>query len=58
MDKWIIGANQALIKFFREEMAHYRLYTVIPRLLKFLEDLTNTYIKLNRPRIKGDEGIE
>lgn len=39
-------------------MKHYRLYTVVPRLLKFLEDLTNTYIKLNRPRIKGDEGLD
>lgn len=58
MDKWIIAANQNLIKFFREEMTHYRMYTVIPKLLKFLEDLTNTYIKLNRPRIKGDEGLQ
>lgn len=56
MDKWLIAANQNLIKFFREEMKNYRLYTVVPRLLKFLDELTNTYIKLNRPRIKGDEG--
>lgn len=39
-------------------MVHYRLYTVVPKLLRFLEDLTNTYIKLNRSRIKGDEGLE
>jgi len=39
-------------------MQYYRLYTVVPKLLKFLDDLTNVYIKLNRPRIKGDEGID
>lgn len=39
-------------------MSKYRLYTVVPKLLRFLDDLTNVYIKLNRSRIKGDEGIE
>jgi isoleucyl-tRNA synthetase len=53
MDKWIIAANQNLIRFVRKEMENYRLYTIIPKLLKFLEDLTNWYVRLNRNRIKG-----
>ena len=35
-------------------MEHYRLYTVVQELLQFLDKLTNWYIRLNRPRIKGD----
>ena len=56
MDQWIIAANANLIKFFREEMKHYRLYTVVPKLITFLDQLTNWYVRLNRDRIKGDEG--
>eukprot|EP00415_Alexandrium_ostenfeldii_P003512 UN3512 len=45
MDKWINASNHGLIKFVREEMEAYRLYTVVPRLVAFLEDLTNMYIR-------------
>lgn len=54
MDKWIIASSQNLIKFIRNEMENYRLYTVVPRLLKFLEQLTNGYVRFNRSRLKGD----
>lgn len=37
-------------------MAAYRLYTVVPVLLKFIEQLTNWYIRFNRKRLKGSEG--
>jgi isoleucyl-tRNA synthetase len=57
MDKWIIALNQSLIKFFREEMDSYRLYTVVKKLVSFLDQLTNWYVRLNRPRLKGDNGL-
>ena len=57
MDKWIVAANQNLIKFCRNELDNYRLYTVVRAVLEFLENLTNWYVRLNRPRMKGDEGI-
>jgi isoleucyl-tRNA synthetase len=57
-DKWILAYSQRLIKFVRNEMDHYRLYTVVAELLNFLEKLTNWYIRLNRNRIKGDYGSE
>eukprot|EP00033_Pygsuia_biforma_P001035 GCRY01001180.1.p1 GENE.GCRY01001180.1~~GCRY01001180.1.p1 ORF type:complete len:1077 (-),score=340.73 GCRY01001180.1:217-3447(-) len=53
MDIWILAACQSLIVFVRKEMAAYRLYTVIPRLLEFIGDLTNWYVRLNRLRLKG-----
>lgn len=58
LDIWIIAANQNLIKFFRTEMDNYRLYTVVPELLDFLDQLTNWYIRLNRTRMKGENGKE
>ena len=37
-------------------MSAYRLYTVAPKLIGFLENLTNWYVRLNRTRLKGDLG--
>lgn len=36
----------------------YRLYTVTPRLLGLIDDTTNWYIRFNRKRLKGENGIE
>lgn len=58
MDKWITAATQELITFTRQEMGGYRLYTVVPRLVQFINDLTNWYVRLNRRRLKGAEGAE
>ena len=35
----------------------YRLYTVVPRLVKFVDQLTNWYVRMNRRRLKGEGGI-
>ena len=58
MDHWIIASTQGLIKYVRDEMGAYRLYTVVPRLVQFIEELTNWYIRLNRSRLKGMESQE
>jgi len=58
MDRWIDAAAHALIRFVTDEMAAYRLYTVVPRLVKFNAQLTNWYVRLNRRRLKGAEGDE
>ena len=41
MDRWIISFTQSLLVFVKKEMAAYRLYTVLPRLMKFIDNLTN-----------------
>lgn len=41
-----------------QEMEGYRLYTVVPQLVTFLEDLTNWYVRLNRDRMRGNAGPE
>ncbi|ORY04507.1 isoleucyl-tRNA synthetase [Basidiobolus meristosporus CBS 931.73] len=58
MDRWILASCQSLIRFVREEMAAYRLYTVVPRLLRLIEELTNWYVRFNRKRLKGENGQE
>lgn len=58
MDQWIIAANQNLVKLVRKEMEDYKLYNVVRPTLEFLEDLTNWYVRLNRPRMKGDDTTE
>ena len=35
----------------------YRLYTVVPRLLEVIDNLTNWYIRFNRKRLKGVAGF-
>ena len=52
MDRWIVSALHSLIGAVRAEMAAYRLYTVVPLLLKFIETLTNWWDLRS-----GDDGL-
>ena len=56
MDRWLLSSAHSLVQYVREEMAAYRLYTVVPRLVQFVTDLSNWYIRLNRARLKGSGG--
>lgn len=56
LDQWINSASQSLVQFVQEEMEAYRLYTVVPFLLKFVDNLTNIYVRFNRKRLKGRTG--
>lgn len=48
---------QGLIKFVHGEMGAYRLYTVTPRLLRFIEDLTNWRVTATKgQRTRCDDG--
>ncbi|KAK4233624.1 isoleucyl-tRNA synthetase [Achaetomium macrosporum] len=57
MDRWILADCQSLLRFMEEEMRGYRLYTVVPRLLQVIDNLTNWYIRFNRKRLKGVAGL-
>jgi len=58
MDSWILSCTQSLLAFVKKEMAAYRLYTVVPRLVKFIDNLTNWYVRMNRKRLKGEGGVQ
>ena len=47
-----------MIPSFPLARAAYRLYTVVPRLVKFVDNLTNWYVRFNRKRLKGANGVE
>jgi isoleucyl-tRNA synthetase len=48
LDQWVMSRLHSLIANTQREMSAYRLYNVVPQLLQFIEDLTNTYIRFNR----------
>eukprot|EP00878_Enallax_costatus_P006321 GHUV01006628.1.p1 GENE.GHUV01006628.1~~GHUV01006628.1.p1 ORF type:complete len:1026 (+),score=376.00 GHUV01006628.1:134-3211(+) len=56
LDRWIAAAVRSLTAFVRTEMEGYRLYTVVPRLVSFIDQLTNIYVRYNRKRLKGGKG--
>lgn len=43
IDVWILSFKESLLEFLANEMKMYRLYTVVPRLTKFIDQLTNWY---------------
>jgi len=55
LDRWILSRLQTLKRSIAEEMARYRLYSVVPNLFEFIGDLTNWYIRLNRSRFWASE---
>jgi isoleucyl-tRNA synthetase len=56
IDVWVLAELMDLVAFVHVEMKAYRLYTVMPRLVAFLDQLTKWYVRLNRERLKGSEG--
>lgn len=58
LDRWINAASRSLTSFVTQEMDAYRLYTVVPVLVKFIDNLTNIYVRYNRRRLKGSKGVE
>ncbi|CAL52239.2 Aminoacyl-tRNA synthetase, class Ia [Ostreococcus tauri] len=58
LDIWITSSTNSLVKFVTEEMQDYKLYTVVPKLISFIDQLTNIYVRYNRGRLKGRAGID
>jgi isoleucyl-tRNA synthetase len=50
IDRWVLSVLQSLIADVNHEMENYRLYNVVPRLVRFIDDLTNWYVRRSRPR--------
>ncbi|HYO94951.1 MAG TPA: isoleucine--tRNA ligase [Polyangiaceae bacterium] len=55
VDRWVHSVLQSLIRDVNGEMERYRLYAVVPRLVSFIDDLTNWYIRRSRPRFWKSE---
>jgi isoleucyl-tRNA synthetase len=55
LDRWILSVLQSLVRDVNDEMEAYRLYTVVPRLVSFIDDLTNWYVRRSRERFWKSE---
>lgn len=56
VDRWILAQVESLVAYVHKEFDKYRLYTVLAEKLRFLNELSNWYVKLNKLRMKGDDG--
>jgi len=59
LDRWLLSHLQTIVADVDREMERYRLDNVVPVVLRFIDDLTNWYIRLSRRRFwrpKGDAG--
>lgn len=50
MDRWLLSHLQSIIRDVDAQMELYQLYNVVPVVLRFIDDLTNWYIRLSRRR--------
>ncbi len=55
IDRWVLSLLQSLVHDVNREMEGYRLYNVVPRLVSFIDDLTNWYVRRSRPRFWKSE---
>ncbi len=59
LDGWVLSRLQTLVGTVNHHMERYELFRVVPALLEFVDDLTNWYIRLSRPRFwRGADAAE
>ncbi|RHW69477.1 isoleucyl-tRNA synthetase [Trypanosoma brucei equiperdum] len=58
MDRWILASTQTLQQYVKREMEKYHLYNVVPGVLRFVVDLSNWYVRMNRRRMKDTVDLE
>ncbi len=50
LDRFVLSALSTLVADVNREMERYQLYNVVPRLIDFIDVLTNWYVRLSRRR--------
>jgi isoleucyl-tRNA synthetase len=56
LDRYVLSTLESLVSDVNREMEAYRLYAVVPRLVDFIDLLTNWYVRLSRRRFwKNDD---
>lgn len=55
LDRWVLSRLQTLIKDVTGAMEQYRLWEAVGPLTKFIEELTNWYIRRSRRRFWSDD---
>lgn len=57
VDIWLCSRVQSLVDTIHRHMDGYKLYIVVPEMVRFIDELTNIYIRLNRQRF-WESGLE
>jgi len=55
LDRWAISRLQTLLAHVECEMGAYRLYTVTPELLEFIDQMTNWHLRRSRRRFWSED---
>lgn len=55
LDKWILSRLNSLVEHTNKEMENYNLHNVVPALLQFVEEFTNTYLRLNKKFLSSQQ---
>ena len=58
LDLFLRRTQDKLIEDIRKEMEVYHLYSVLPKILTFVDHLSRWYIRLDKGRGKGERGID
>ena len=58
LDKWILSRLNRIIVYVHQEMKLYHLYSVLPELVKFIDEMTNWFVRLNRDRLKSGQDYQ
>jgi isoleucyl-tRNA synthetase len=59
LDRYILSVLESLVGAVNSEMEAYRLYNVVPRLVAFIDTLTNWYVRLSRRRFwKSEDDVD
>ena len=53
LDRWIINKTGLLVKDISQDMNTYRINQIASKILIYIEQLTNWYVKMARERLKG-----
>ncbi|MDC3180789.1 isoleucine--tRNA ligase [Gammaproteobacteria bacterium] len=54
LDTWLLSRLQSLKQLIAKSMQEYKLYQITPQIIQFVDELTNTYIRMNRARFWGE----
>lgn len=55
MDKWVLSRLNTLVKTVEDNLAHYRVTETAKALQKFVDELSNWYVRRSRERFWGGE---
>eukprot|EP01062_Namystynia_karyoxenos_P076583 TRINITY_DN752_c0_g1_i2.p1 TRINITY_DN752_c0_g1~~TRINITY_DN752_c0_g1_i2.p1 ORF type:complete len:1234 (+),score=563.16 TRINITY_DN752_c0_g1_i2:123-3704(+) len=61
MDQWVLATSASLVRYLKGEMEAYRLSTVLQSdrgVMRWVDNLTNWYVRMNRSRLKGSGGLQ